>query len=563
MKIRRLFYGLALASIAFAISSFGINAVSNSDIISVKTKPEAIQAKFNPITDASSYKAYIKSSGDYTELDSELIFVKNDYVEVNAVGLTNGTYSLKLVPIINNNEVESSKIELSNSSVDKDDRSGYAHFNYTDGVGAYNDEGTLKDNAIVVYVNDSNKNTVEATINGSKKTGLANIIKAADENYPLDIRITDVIKTVQWNKVTYSSASKTTDLYNEQSTLLGKSGNFEGKVEADDITNNSYSNDLANGITKLNGLKSYATSSIKDKGKDTQHYEWDSYWNMLDIEGKKHITIEGIGDSAGIFQWGITFKRCNSIEVKNLTFEDYTEDGIGIQGGSNSDMEYSNFWLHNLTFEQGVNNWDLSYELDKSDGVGSTDFKYAHNLTISYTKYNDTHKTSLFGSSNDALQYNITVHHNYYKACKARLPLVRQANIHIYNNYFEGTTSTGISVRANSNAFIENNYFDGKNPFMLAYKTSSSVDPIGTTIKAIGNAFSSNVTISAIGKDTDQGLGLMANGIYVLTKKDTTDNPYSYNSSVTRTTQSSGSVCTPDGTNSYVNFDTNSDFFYY
>ena len=280
MKIRRLFYGLALASIAFAISSFGINAVSNSDIISVKTKPEAIQAKFNPITDASSYKAYIKSSGDYTELDSELIFVKNDYVEVNAVGLTNGTYSLKLVPIINNNEVESSKIELSNISVDKDDRSGYAHFNYTDGVGAYNDEGTLKDNAIVVYVNDSNKNTVEATINGSKKTGLANIIKAADENYPLDIRITDVIKTVQWNKVTYSSASKTTDLYNEQSTLLGKSGNFEGKVEADDITNNSYSNDLANGITKLNGLKSYATSSIKDKGKDTQHYEWDSYWNM-------------------------------------------------------------------------------------------------------------------------------------------------------------------------------------------------------------------------------------------------------------------------------------------
>ena len=41
------------------------------------------------------------------------------------------------------------------------DRSGYAHFNYDEGVGAYNNDGTPKDNAIIVYVTEENKNTVE------------------------------------------------------------------------------------------------------------------------------------------------------------------------------------------------------------------------------------------------------------------------------------------------------------------------------------------------------------------------------------------------------------------
>ena len=39
------------------------------------------------------------------------------------------------------------------------DRSGYAHYNY-EGVGAYNDDGTLKSGVTVIYVTNSNKDTV-------------------------------------------------------------------------------------------------------------------------------------------------------------------------------------------------------------------------------------------------------------------------------------------------------------------------------------------------------------------------------------------------------------------
>lgn len=42
------------------------------------------------------------------------------------------------------------------------DRSGYAHFNYTSGVGAYNDDGTPKANAQIIYVTEATKNTVTA-----------------------------------------------------------------------------------------------------------------------------------------------------------------------------------------------------------------------------------------------------------------------------------------------------------------------------------------------------------------------------------------------------------------
>ena len=55
------------------------------------------------------------------------------------------------------------------------DRSGYAHWNYSSGVGAYNNDGTLKSGVTVIYVNNSNKDTV--TYNG--KTGLYNIFYSA------------------------------------------------------------------------------------------------------------------------------------------------------------------------------------------------------------------------------------------------------------------------------------------------------------------------------------------------------------------------------------------------
>ena len=510
-------------------------------------------------TTPSDYIVKYKKTDDsvYKTVDEKLIRSVGSEMRVDILGLASDYYDVKV--IYNNEDV----IDKTQIAVSAQDTSGYAHYNYTNGVGAYNDNGTLKTDAIVIYVTDETKNTVNANIGGHNCTGLGEIIKyAKDSTVPIDIRIIGEIATAQWNKITYTSESKSTALFEEQKTSLGNT--TTDKIEAETILTegwNSYSDDLANNITILNGLTSYATYKY-DSSKNIESY--DSYWNMMELKEASNITIEGVGDDASLFQWGFTIKKCNSIEIKNLTFNNYTEDAVGIEGDKSNISNYGNYWLHNLTLNPGVNNWDLSYEKDKDDGDGSTDFKYAHNLTISYCIYNDTHKTNLLGSDNAAKQYNITLHHNYYNECKSRLPLVRQANIHMYNNYYKDTTSTGISVRALSFAFIENNYFDGKNPFMLGYKVSNDVNPIGTTIKAIGNIFTSNVTVSALGKDTDQGLGLMENGIYVLIASNTASaDSYTKDLSATRTTLAENSICTPNGTNDYSNFDTNSSLFYY
>jgi len=39
---------------------------------------------------------------------------------------------------------------------------------------------------------------------------------------------------------------------------------------------------------------------------------------MCDVKNASNVTVEGVGENAGIYQWGFTWSGCNSIEVKNL-----------------------------------------------------------------------------------------------------------------------------------------------------------------------------------------------------------------------------------------------------
>ncbi|MDE6584598.1 MAG: InlB B-repeat-containing protein [Anaeroplasmataceae bacterium] len=480
-------------------------------------------------------KYKLSTDSSWKTVDKELVRLTNNKVRCDIIGLVAGEYDVQLMV--------GEKLSTISCTVTPDDRSGYAHFGYTNGIGAYNDDGTLKSNAVVVYVTDATKNTVKAKIGGKDYTGLVKIIQACTkESYALDIRILGEIQTTQWNAKSHgtgNTAARQTNLENTFKYTTDPSGwdettstNYSKLSEAQIISKgiNSMSNDLAKGITQLTGLTNQVLRNKKADSK-TGAYEYDSYYNMLDVASGYNITIEGIGTDASIFQWGFAFKKCNSIEIKNIRFHNYTEDAVGFEGGSSSDNNYGNYWVHNCTFDIGVNNWDVCYEADKGDGDGSSDVKYCHNVTISYTQYNGTHKTNLIGSGDSALQYNITLHHNYYNKAGSRLPLIRQANIHIYNNYYYGSTSYSHSIRANCYAFVENNYYDGgKNP----YETLS-----GGVIKAYNNIYN-NVSISG--------------------------SNYKKENTVSSRTTKVTSTCMPDkatnGTD-YSNFDTNPNLFYY
>lgn len=425
---------------------------------------ESLYAEWDA-TDVGYATAYYRESGAsvWTQVDKELVRMTGEKTaRVDVVGIKAGTYDLK----VTENGVDKT---ASGINVTAYDRSGYAHFKATEGVGAYDNDGQPKEGAQIIYVTNETKNSVKATINGKTYTGLISILNEglAKSNVPAIIRIIGTIKAAAWNPINYSASTVTPDyiIANTPSTT----GNTLQKQkytmqELIDGGFNTLKIDEANGVTELEGLYSLGYMNY-----DSSKKEFDSCWNNCTVGDSsksypENVTVEGIGSGSGLYQWGITFKYAKSIEVRNLTFDDYTEDACSFEGNTNS-TTYDGFdsrriWLHNCTFYEGVNEWDVCNEQDKNDGDGSTDFKKCSYVTLAYNKYVETHKTGLIGGGKDHMTANVTFHHNYYVNCKARLPLARQANMHMYNNYYYGTTDTCLSVRSNGYAFVEYCYFE-------------------------------------------------------------------------------------------------------
>lgn len=439
------------------------NGINITEIVGYN---EAAYVKFE--ADDTDYNVYYKKVDDdsFTKIDDELVRINNDIGRADILGLNPGNYVLKI-----ENKNNPSINTITNSiAITKQDRSGYAHFNYNEGVGAYNDDGSLKDNTTVVYVNDDNKNTVEATIAGTKYVGLSDILKhSTNASNPVCIRILGTIGAATWPSTTPSVSAYTAAT---NTTVKGVNGEYLSlkNYTEEEIIQGGYNTLDESEYSKLNGL----TNKIKY---DSSKSEFDSYYNMLDISGAKNVTVEGVGDDAEIFQWGFTWKSdCKSIEVKNITFNDYAEDACSFEGsGSDSNLTTisaftsTRYWLHNNTFNRGVNYWDVCSEQDKHDGDGSTDLKRVAYVTFSYNQYNNCHKTGLVGGSDTQMTASVTFHHNYYNECQSRLPFARQANMHMYNNYYNKSTGNNMQIYAGAYAFIENCYFDSvKNTYSIS-----------------------------------------------------------------------------------------------
>lgn len=105
-----------------------------------------------------------------------------------------GTYSVKVVPVNADGKEIAGANTASNLVVKSYNREGFAHFKY-DGVGAYNNDGTLKAGAKVLYITAKTAKTVSTTVNTGKLetiTGLQSIIDAyskGKDTTPIAFRI--------------------------------------------------------------------------------------------------------------------------------------------------------------------------------------------------------------------------------------------------------------------------------------------------------------------------------------------------------------------------------------
>lgn len=229
---------------------------------------EAAWMEFTGLSDDyEAYHAYLSSDGEkWTALDAQLVRSYGSYGRVDALGLSAGSYMLKVVPVRNgveaaNEAVCSEKVEVRTFS-----RSGYAHHNATAGIGAYNNDGTLKTGARIIYVTASTAKTVTLEMETDKgkyetRTGLQNILKAYEkgsEQRPLAIRI------------------------------LGT-------------------------LTK-NDMDALGSSAIglQVKGKSQA----------------MNLTLEGVGNDATLYGFGVLARNCRYVEFRNFAIMLHPEDGM-------------------------------------------------------------------------------------------------------------------------------------------------------------------------------------------------------------------------------------------
>ena len=448
--------------LAMLLSAFSFVPASAAEVTGGITDAagwfESAYAEWTPIAGADSYNAYVSEAeaSVWTPIDGMLIRQYSGYCRVDAVGLKAGEYKIKIVPVVGGIEDTAAAVTTDSLSVAAYDRSGYAHFNYTDGVGAYNDDGTLKDGAIVLYVTEENKNTVSVTSkDGTTVTGIGNILNSVGADVG-------------------GGKNSKGGIANTNSDILRKLAKDGTPLVVRIIGN----------VTAPAGLTAYDSvdygGSVGDNG------------FMARMSGGKDITVEGIGFDAVINGWGLHF-ICQtadyakgygkSFEVRNIAFRNVPEDCIGMEGqqeGSTLTAPVERGWIHNCTFYAPI--ISNPAESDKDGGDGACDFKRGQYFTNSYCYYIGYHKTNLVGSSDSSLQYHLTYHHNYWKNCESRGPLARQANIHMYNNIFENQTSYCMNPRANAYIFSEYNMF---------YASKNPTDVDSGAVKSYNDSFTS------------------------------------------------------------------------
>ncbi len=203
-----------MTTIYVILNGLPINEIGVSDFtneITVISAAQAIEAefgtwlesayiKYNKPVGIDKYNVYYKESGtsNYTKVDDEL--VRDDRADI--LGLKGNTaYEVKLVGVEDGKESST----LVTSQIIKPiayDRAGFAFSPaspYKNTNGGYNADGTVKENAVIVYVTNENKDTITGTINGVTYTGLGEIFRSGksainaskpiSESTPVIIRI--------------------------------------------------------------------------------------------------------------------------------------------------------------------------------------------------------------------------------------------------------------------------------------------------------------------------------------------------------------------------------------
>ncbi len=200
-----------------------------------------------------------------------------------------------------------------------------------------------------------------------------------------------------------------------------------------------------------------------------------------------NTTLVGLpGANAKILGGNVNLDKVDNVIIRNIEFAntfDYfpqwdptdgefgnwnsAYDSISVKGSTH-------VWVDRNTFSDtgGLDDPHHTYfgrKFQQHDGA--VDITNASDLvTVSYNYFHDHDKLNLVGGSDqntaDDGKLRITFHHNYFKNVGQRAPRVRFGQVHVYNNYYEGSAQAStypslyfMGVGYKSQIIANNNYF--------------------------------------------------------------------------------------------------------
>ena len=346
---------------------------------------ETIYCEWKPLDGADSYNVYCGGK----RVDKELIRSYGSYYRCDVVGIAAGEYIIDIVPVSNGVEISSAKTSFKKATI-AHVREGFAFVNGTSS-GAYNDNGTLRDGARVLYVTNENKDTIKMSVKTSSSAytecvGIQNILTALKKGYekqPICIRI----------------------------------------------------------------IGNITDPAVLDKG--------DLLIDCGEGKFTGGITLEGIGNDATFNGFGLRIKGSSNIEIRNLGFmncDSNEGDSIGLQqdnhhiwvhncdlfyghAGSDADQAKGDGALDTKKSAYITHSFNHFYDTGKSNLQGMKDETTENYITYHHNWYDHS-------DSRHPRVRTCTVHvyNNFYDGIsKYAVGATMGASIFVENNYFLNT----------------------------------------------------------------------------------------------------------------------------
>ena len=414
---------------------------------------EVAYCEWEPYPAATSYNVYC----DGKLIDKELVRNYNTHFRADIVGITSEEHVIKVAPIVGGNEIDGAYASFKVTPASHV-REGFGFVNGTSS-GAYNDDGTLKSDARVIYVTNDTKDTVTLKIQTGKSTyqdmvGVQNILTGLKKGY-------------ETKPVCFRFIGNITDpAVLEKGDILVDGGNkFKAGITLEGIGNDATFNGF--GLR----IKSISNVEVRNIG----------FMNCDSDEGDS-ISLQQDNDHIWIHNCDIFYGQAGSDAD-----QDKGDGALDVKKSSYVTLSYNHYFDTGKSNLQGMKDeTEENYISYHHNWYDHSDSRHPRVRTCTVHVYNNYYTGIAKYAVGSTMGSSIFVENNYFENCKNVMLSSLQGTDALGDGTFSG--ENGGIIKAFGNIMIGCNdsiTYSENNKSFDYYDASSKDEVVPSTVKTL------------------------------------------------------------------------------